>query len=100
MDNPEAFQKFHKANPSVYDLFRQLTLYIIREKKKTRIAGKMLIEYLRWNMFVKPSTSEYKINNTFTSYYVRLFIREYPAYKDYFERRKSEADQPKQKDLF
>ena len=98
--NDKDFNKFHKENPKIYDHFRQLALYIIRDKKKTKLSGKTLIEYLRWNSFIKTTGSEFKINNTFTSYYVRLFSKEYPAYKDYFEQRKSQADLPVQTEIF
>jgi len=90
----QAFQEFHKDNPKIYDIFRQMALYLIRDKGKKSIGGKMIIEFMRWRYNIK-TTGDFKIDNNFTAFYIRMFIAEYPKYKDRFDLRQSQADQSK-----
>ena len=96
----QAFQEFHKKNPHVYDLFRQMALYLIQDKGKKNIGAKMIIELIRWKYNIKTVNNEFKIDNNFTSFYVRMFVKEYSKHNDCFIQKKSQADQPVQIELF
>jgi len=89
----EAFQEFHKNNPGIYDIFQQMALYLIRDKGKKSISGKMIIELIRcWKHNIKTISNNFKIDNNFTAFYIRMFIAEYPKYIDRFDLRQSQAD--------
>ncbi len=94
----EAFRDFHKANPQIYSWFKKYFFHLERKGKK-KISGKLIIERVRWEAFVKTTGEDFRINNNFTSRYVRLFIREFPQYSNYFELRTIHAD-PVQQNLF
>ena len=94
----EAFRDFHKKNPQVYAWFQKYFFHLQRKGRK-KIGAKMLIERIRFEVFMKTTGEDFKINNNFTSRYVRLFIREYPQYKSYFELRAIHSD-PVQQNLF
>ena len=83
----EAFNEFHSANPSVYRYFKEYFFYLHKRKGWQRVSGKLIIERLRWEIIVMTNDSDFKIDNNFTSHYVRLFISEHPEYERCFELR-------------
>lgn len=82
----DRFESFHALNPWVYKALVQITEdWIARDH--TRIGMKMLTEVLRWQYGRATVGDEFKLNNNFTSRYVRLLIAEHPEYADVFELR-------------
>jgi hypothetical protein len=81
-----AFRDYHQDNPQVYEGFKSL---VRRAKLRghDHYGAKALFEVLR---FETPVTGEgsFKINNNFVSRYARMFEREYPEFKGFFEMRK------------
>jgi len=84
----DQFEEFHAANPHVYRNLVKLAREAHSQGCK-KIGMKFLIERLRWEYMVKTShnTSEYAINNNFTSRYARLIMDTCPDLKDFFETR-------------
>jgi hypothetical protein len=82
----EAFERFHEANPHVYQM-------IVRLARQARAAGRrrvgigMLFEVLRWNYTVLTAGSDFKLNNSFRSRYVRLIERREADLREFFETR-------------
>jgi len=82
------FDQFHFDNPVVFGYLVRLT----RERSLRGHEGaglKALWEQLRWhiatgNLKIK---GEYKLNNDFTSRYVRMLVDKYPAYRGLFVQR-------------
>ena len=89
----EAFEKFHNDNPRIYQLFVKFALYLIRDKQKKKISSQLIIVRIRWEIYVETESDDnYRISNNYTPYYARLFIKQFPEYKDYFVLRKLTAD--------
>lgn len=84
------FQQYHAANPEVYRMFRKFAHEAIRGGAK-RLGGKLIAERLRWESYVQGNDG-WKINNSYISFYVRLFQRDFPAYAHLFETRSARAD--------
>ncbi len=83
----QAFDEFHRDNPKVYELFKSYALRAI-DKGKKKASAKMLINAIRWEHYLETVTDdEYRINDAFTAYYARLFIRDFPDYDYLFELR-------------
>ena len=93
----QSFHEFHRGHTEIYNLFRQYALYLINDKGKKKIGAKMIVERIRWNVFVNVTDADYKINNSHTSRYARMFIDEYPQYASYFELRTIHSDPVQQK---
>ncbi len=84
MTHAEKFDEFHTLNPSVYTLFKKFAFEAIKAGRK-RLSTKLIVERMRWEAYVDTAqTDEFKINNNHTAYYARLFMSDYPAYKDFF----------------
>ena len=79
------FLHFNSAYPQVYLLFEKFALQLIHAGK-TKLGAKMILERIRWEITTGSKDEEgFKINNNFTAYYSRWFIRNHPQYKEFFE---------------
>src|SRR5690349_299502 len=87
----KSFMEYHAANPDVYRYFKRFAFELINRGAK-HLGGKMIMERIRFETAVRVDDSPFKANNSYTSFYVRLFAREYPRYAELFETRRSKAD--------
>lgn len=79
------FLKFHTAYPQVYLLFEKFALQLI-QAGKVKLGSKMIMERIRWEISTSAKDDEgFKINNNYTAYYSREFVKKHPQYRDYFE---------------
>ena len=93
----EAFDEFNKKNPRIYELFKSQVFKAIRLGKK-KISSKQLLGFIRWEIFLQTQSDlfttidgekrVFKINDAFTSRYVRVFIDEFPEHENLFEVRR------------
>jgi hypothetical protein len=83
----EGFNMFHKENPHIFKAFEQQALTAINKGRK-KISSKLIINWIRWNEFLRSSDQNFKINDAYQSYYARYFVEKHPEYIDVFEFRK------------
>ena len=96
----QAFREFHLKNPDVYKLFEFQALRAIAAGRQ-KIGAKSITEWLRWEMFINTTNGQsFKLNNNFTSYYVRMFIRRHPQHADKFEIRRLRSYEAFQAKMF
>lgn len=86
------FIKYHNENPHIYNMFRHYALEAIKKGHK-RLSAEFIICILRWETGARAYNDSYKINNNVKPFYSRMFLREFPNYKSFFEIRKSKADE-------
>lgn len=83
----EKFLRFHIKYPQVYRLFEKFAMQLISKGHKT-LGSKMIIERIRWEVATESMDEDgFKINNNYTCYYSRLFMKNNPQYADCFETR-------------
>jgi|SRR5579871_1937002 len=83
--NYKRFLDFHIKYPQVYILFEKFAKMLI-EKGHKKLGSKMIIERIRWEIATGSKDQDgFKINNNYTAHYSRLFIKNNPQYKEYFE---------------
>lgn len=91
-----SFERFHKANPQVYQLIlKECNRALAANKKKFSI--KAIGNYIRWNIFIetkeetlfshKGEIKKFRLNDAYFSRYARLIISEYPHLEKYLELR-------------
>lgn len=85
------FEIFHRQNPRVYRLFKKFSLALI-EAGHNKIGSKQIVERIRYESAIRTTGNDYKINNNFTCYYSRRFIREFPQHTERFTFRKLVTD--------
>jgi len=79
------FEKYHNENPQIYNEFKSLAKVLISRNYK-RIGAKQIFEYIRFQTMI-GGNDRFKINNSYSSDYVRLFEQEHPYWNNYFEKR-------------
>lgn len=82
----QRFQSFHRDNPIVYATLVRLARYA-RKRGRVRIGIRMLWERMRWELSIEThdATSDYKLNDHYTSRYARLLDRCEPDLRGMFE---------------
>jgi hypothetical protein len=83
----EGFERFITDNPHVYLEFEKQALKAI-QKGRDKISAKLIINWIRWNEYLKSSDKNFKINDAYQSYFAREFIKRNPQHKDVFNLRK------------
>lgn len=79
------FLVFHSEHPTVYKLFEKFALQLINNGHE-KLGAKMIIERIRWEMSTQSKDAAgFKINNNYTCYYSRLFIKNHPEHSEKFE---------------
>lgn len=82
----EKFEVFHAANPHVYRLYKQFALQAFKAGA-TKISSKLIIERIRWEAAIATTGAgwhiergkPFLIDNRFTAWYARKFIKDFPA---------------------
>lgn len=83
------FERFHLANPHVYELLKEIAL---RAARRGRPVGmKAVYEMARWYYSVETDGEPYKLNNNFTAFYARLLMDREPELCGFFETRQQRA---------
>lgn len=90
LDNAK-FCSYHSANPQVYEAFKKFTLRTIKKGFKN-YSAKGIFELVRWHSGITADNDVFKVNNNYTSFYARLFEKDYPDHEGYFRKRTSKFD--------
>jgi len=90
LDNKK-FCSYHEHNPNVYKAFKEKTLETI-SKGFQHYGAKGIFELIRWYTGISAHGDCFKVNNSYTAFYARLFEEEFPQYKNFFRNRKSKFD--------
>lgn len=81
------FQKYHKDNPHVYELFKRYAQAAIKTGR-TSYSAYAIFERIRWHTDIETNdTLDFKLNNNYRPYYARLFGANFPKYRDFFRTR-------------
>ena len=83
----DGFNKFNEANPHIFIAFEEQALKAINNGR-TKLSSKLIINWIRWNEFLRTSDQNFKINDAYQSYYARHFVEKHTQYADVFEFRK------------
>ena len=73
----EAFERFHRLNPRVYELLVDLARQA-KTRGLERVGMKMLFEVVRWEFTLTTTDPDWKLNNNYTSRYARLIMANEP----------------------
>ena len=81
---------WHRQHPEVWDLFVQYAFQMIDAGRK-HYGAKAIWERIRWEMDTRYGEGEFKMNNNYTSFYVRLFQNTWPVHADFFRTREQKS---------
>jgi len=87
-DQPKTLTKseqYDSDNPQIWVEFKNIAIELIL-KGREHYGAKSIFEVIRYHTAVKGK-GEFEVNNNYTAYYARKFMREYPEYDGFFETR-------------
>ena len=79
------FFRYHLENPRIWQHLEKVALREVSEGK--RVGAKAIVEEMRKEHEIEKRYGEFKINNTYAPYYVRMFLAKYPIYSNSIETR-------------
>lgn len=85
-----AFWKYHDENPDIYDGFDRFARDVVRSNRDT-FGAQAIFERLRWFMAIERDEDSFKVNNNYSGYYARLWMRNNPTQRGLFRRRRLRA---------
>lgn len=83
----EGFIEFNRDNPHIYMEFETQAFKAIY-KGRTKISAKLIINFIRWNEYLRTTDKNFRINDAYQSYYARYFVALHPEHEDKFNFRK------------
>lgn len=83
----QKFAEYHANNPHIYEKFVAYAEQL-KDAGRTRIGAKAIVERIRWDSLVAAFHGKFKINNAYTSRYVRLLSKSRPDLAVMFATRK------------
>lgn len=79
------FWRYHEDNPHVYAMFRRFTLQAT--DRKTNYSARAIFHRMRWFTEIETNGDIFKINNNYSPYYARMFMKEFPQHAGFFRTR-------------
>jgi len=80
----DEFDKFHKENPEVWELFVKFTFDVVNTGRKN-YSVKAVFERIRWHTDIETTGKPFKLSNNHTAYYARHFHEKYPEHEGFFK---------------
>lgn len=87
------FWRFHTANPEVYAGLVNLTRVWLERRPGRKLGIGMLFEVLRWEVAMRTTGDDFKLNNNYRSYYARLIMSRNPDLAGVFDTRRLHAQE-------
>lgn len=73
------FDRWHANNPAIWEYFQRFSFDALRSGHK-RISHWLIINRIRWEVFLITTGSDYKISNNMIAFYARLWRKTYPEH--------------------
>lgn len=87
MDLQEKFELWIEKHPEIWEMFVHHTQRMIAQGQKHSSADKVLHEIRDDIKVQKDKSDKYKVNNNYTAYFSRKYVKLYPEHDFFFERR-------------
>lgn len=88
----DRFERFHRANPAVYQAFKRFA-WDVKRVGRTRWSADAIVQRIRWLYSVETDEPDFKINDHYSAYYARLLMEEDPEnFAGFFELRKTRTE--------
>jgi len=81
-----AFDRFHRENPRVYELFCEYTQLVINAGRK-RFSAYAVFNRLRWHYAFESTDMTFKLNNNLQPHYARLWLKDHTEHAGLFSLR-------------
>jgi hypothetical protein len=86
-----AFDRWHADNPGIWAYFQKFSLEAV-SKGQRRISHWLIINRIRWEVFIVTTGKDFKISNDMIAFYARLWRKQYPEYKELFKIKRMQGE--------
>jgi hypothetical protein len=77
------FDEWHKHNPGIWEHFQRFSFQAMHHGHK-KISHWLIINRVRWEVFIITTGKDFKISNEMIAFYARLWQKTYPQHKGLF----------------
>jgi cytochrome b len=77
------FDEWHKSNLGIWEYFQRFSFEAMHHGHK-KISHWLIINRIRWEVFIVTTGKDFKISNDFIAFYARLWQKTYPQHKTLF----------------
>ncbi len=84
-DLERRFWRYHEDNLHVYEMFKRFTFEATRIKD--HYSARAIFHRMRWFTEIETHGDIFKINNNYSPYYARMFVKDFPQHKGFFRTR-------------
>jgi hypothetical protein len=77
------FDEWHKNNPGIWEYFQRFSFEALQHGHK-KISHWLIINRIRWEVFIVTTGKDFKISNDFIAFYARLWKKTHPQHKTLF----------------
>lgn len=77
------FDDWHADNPAIWKYFQRFSFEALAHGRR-KISHWLIINRIRWEVFVLTTGRDFKISNDFIAFYARLWRKTYPEHKTLF----------------
>lgn len=83
----ERWVEWNDNNPEFYEMFERFAFEAIRAGRK-KFSAWLIVNRIRWETALRTEGDDYNINNNFIAFFARLFMRNNPKYRGFFNIKK------------
>lgn len=87
------FDEFDAANPEVWDLFRRFAFEAILAGRR-RFSADAIMHRIRWFTQIETTGRPFKLNDHYSAFYARKFVRCFQKHAGLFELRRRKERTP------
>ena len=90
-EKKEAWWEWHSNNPAVWYYFEKFAFDAVNRGTK-KISHWLIVNRIRWEVFIVTTGSDFKISNDFIAFYARLWRIKYPQHKELFNTKRMHGE--------
>jgi hypothetical protein len=77
------WQDYHRENPLIWEYFERFAFEAVAKRRK-KISHWLIINRIRWEVYIVTTGEEFKISNNFIAFYARHWRETHPQHKELF----------------
>ena len=77
------WEDYHRENPLIWKYFEKFAFEAV-DRGHRKISHWLIINRIRWEVYIVTTGEEFKISNNFIAFYARHWQETYPQYKELF----------------
>lgn len=77
------WEDYHRENPLIWQYFEKFAFEAV-DRGHRKISHWLIINRIRWEVYIVTTGEEFKISNNFIAFYARYWQENHPQYRELF----------------